>query len=162
MEEHYHSLIQITISACQWGANDKAALWDGSAMWHSWMDCRGCRGGKEFSIHKDPLRDCRVGTKLAVVLIHFDGMAGGGCCLVPSEWIDYLGRIGEKVIIIMLRFLHSVKGHYAHIHIQYFLSVLYCTTALYWCFLHNKVLMKWHKRSDWIIIIIITLNLRIP
>lgn len=69
----------------------------------------GVARGKKCSAHKEPLRDCRLGTRLAVVLLPFSGMTEGGCCLVPSEWKDYLGIIGDRsFIIVILHFLHSV------------------------------------------------------
>lgn len=75
-----------------------------------------CPGGKDGSIHKGPLKDCRLGTRLALVLLPFHGMAGGGCCcLVLTEWRYYFRRIGERrFIITMLHFLQSVDGHYVH------------------------------------------------
>lgn len=117
VEDHDHSPIHITVSACQWGANDRGSLWDGCRVG---MPCDtpewaagGWLGGKDGSIHKGPLKDCRLGTRLALLLLPFHGVAGGGCCLVLTEWRDYLGRIGERRFIITeLHFLHSVDGHY--------------------------------------------------
>lgn len=57
----------------------------------------GLPGGKDGSIHKGPLKDCKLGTRLALVLLPFHRTAGGDCCLVLSEWRDYLRRIGEEV-----------------------------------------------------------------
>lgn len=75
----------------------------------------GWPGGKDGSVHKGPLKDCKLGTRLALVLLPLHGTAGGGCCLVLTEWRDYIRRIGERrLIITMLHFLQSVDGHYVH------------------------------------------------
>lgn len=96
---------------CKWQGCIVRWAKSGSATWRSWMSCQGLSGGKECSIHNDPLRDCRLGTRLALVLLPFHGGAGGGCCLVLAEWRDYLRRIGERrFIIVMLHFLHYVDG----------------------------------------------------
>lgn len=89
----------------------------------------GCPGGKARSIHKDPLKDCRLGTRLALVLLPFHGMSGGGYCLVLTEWRDYPGRIGERrFIITMLHFLHSVDGYYVHF---FTFTTVLCDLPLY-------------------------------
>lgn len=120
VEEHDHSPMHITMSACQWGANDRAALWDRSRVGvpcdtPEWA-AGGWLGEEDGSIHKSPLKDCRLGTSLALVLLPFHGTAGGGCCLVLPEWWDYFGRIGERrFIITVLHFLQYVDDHYAQI-----------------------------------------------
>lgn len=143
--------IHITMSACQWGANDRGALWDGRRVE---MPCDtpewaagGWLGGEDGSTHKGPLKDCRLGTRLALLLLPFHGMAGGGCRLVLTEWRDYLERIGEKrFIITMLRFLDSVDGHY----------VQFCTYTIVLCglplhlvhTLQNRLLCCHHQKTS--------------
>lgn len=113
-----------------------AALWDGRRVGvpcdtPEWA-AGGCPGGKDGSIHKGPLRDCRLGTRLALVLLPFHGMAGGGCCLVLTEWRDYSERIGERrFIITMLQFLQSVDGHY----------VRFCTYTTVLCDLPHSLII---------------------
>lgn len=112
-DAHHHERMSMR---CQW----QGALWDGSRVGvpcdtPEWA-AGGWLGEEDGSIHKSPLKDCRLGTSLALVLLPFHGTAGGGCCLVLPEWWDYFGRIGERrFIITVLHFLQYVDGHYAQI-----------------------------------------------
>lgn len=132
---------------CKWQGSIVRWTQSGSATWHSWMGCRGLSGGKARSIHKDPLKDCRLGTRLALVLLPFHGMSGGGCCLVLTEWRDYPGRIGERrFIITMLYFLHSADGYY----VRFF---TYTTVLCDLCDSHSRdcdCLLPWLIWYKWI------------
>lgn len=115
----------------------------------------GWPGGKDGSIHKGPLKDCRLGTRLALVLLPFHGMAGGGCCLVLTEWRDYFRRIGERrFIITMLYFLQSVDGHYVHFCTY---TTILCDLPLHLvhtaynrllCFQHHRNIIKYMAQND--------------
>lgn len=111
-DAHHHERMSMR---CQWQGHIVRWEQSGSAMWHSWMGCRGWLGEEDGSIHKSPLKDCRLGTSLALVLLPFHGTAGGGCCLVLPEWW-VVRRIGERrFIITVLHFLQYVDCHYAQI-----------------------------------------------
>lgn len=72
-----------------------------------------CRG-KDGSIHKAPLKDCKLGRRLALVLLPFHGTAGGGCSLVLTEWNNSFTTGERRSIITVLHFLQSVEGHCVH------------------------------------------------
>lgn len=52
------------------------------------------------------------------------------CCLVPSEWKDYLGIIGDRrFIIIILHFLHSLCV-FISVDMMYCTTVSFCTVPI--------------------------------
>lgn len=52
------------------------------------------------------------------------------CCMVPSEWKDYLGIIGDRrFIIIILRFLNSL-GVFTFVNVMYSTTVSFCTVSI--------------------------------
>lgn len=126
VEGHNHSPLHITMSACQWGANDRAALWDGRTVGEprdtsEWV-AGGCPGGGSATPTKSHWgRERGRGTRLAPVLLPFRATVGGGCYLVLTEWTDYFRRIGGRRFIIAV--LYSVNGHYVHFATLYILSL---------------------------------------
>lgn len=114
VEEHGRSPVERHFECmsmrCKWQECIVRWALSGSAMWHSWMGCRGWLGGEDGSIYKGPLKGCRLGTRLALVLLPFHGMAGGGHCLVLSEWRDYFWLDWREEVYY--HFLHSVDEHY--------------------------------------------------
>lgn len=116
---HYYECMSMR---CKWQGCFVRRAHSGRATWHHWMGCRGLSGGKERNTHKEPLRERGRGTRLAPVLLPFHAMAGGGWYLVPTEWTDYLRRIGGRRFIITV--LYSVNGHYVHFCINIILSVV--------------------------------------
>lgn len=73
VDEHSHTLMHYERMSmrCKWQGYIVRWAPSGSAMWHSWMGCRGLAGGKDGSSHNGPLKGCRRGTRLALVLLPF-------------------------------------------------------------------------------------------
>ena len=132
VEEHDHSPMRITTRACQWGASDRAALWDGCRVG---VPCDpperpagGWPGGKDGSVHKGPLKDRKLGTRLALVLLPFHGTAGGGCCLVLTEWRVYFWWTGEEVYYHHVTLPSFIEGNLVRfIHCLMSLTAMSCS-----------------------------------
>lgn len=80
---------------CQW--QDCIVRWaqSGSAMWHSWMGCRGLAGGEGWQQSQRPIEGRRLGTRLALVLLPFHGM-GRRRLLLLWYWLNG-GIISEEL-----------------------------------------------------------------